>query len=349
MPVAAVNASTTSGASGAEPDSTSRTGPSRSARSSSGSQWAKTGGATGSTLQASSSIRSSTVPAVEPLDQHQLGPVPEHAAEDGVEAVDVEEREHAEHDVVAVDHRRLDPGDLLDVGEQRAVGEHRGARTTRRTARVEQCGELLGVLQRRDRAGLAGEEVVVADLPGSAPVADRHDPGVHGAGDEVLVEHRRVAVERRVHGGHRHAHGGQGLRVRDDEARAGVGDHPGELVGGGARVDRHRDHLGPQDPEVAGDELETVADHDHHPVAGQDPEATEAGGAVRDLGLEPAPGHRAPTGLDDREAVGRVLGGLGDQVRKVRQRHGSILPHLHTDPAPITGRSAGRPRRSGLP
>ena len=70
---------------------------------------------------------------------------------------------------------------------------------------------------------------------------------------------------------------------------------------------------------------------------------------VRDLGLEPAPGHRAPTRLDDREAVGRVLGGLGDQVRKVRQRHGSILPHLHTGPQPITGRSAGRPRCSGLP
>ena len=135
---------------------------------------------------------------VEPLDQQQPGPVPQHAAEDGVEAVDVEERKDAEHDVVTVDHRRLDRGDLLDVGQQRAVGEHRGARTTRRAAGVEEGGELLGVLQRRDRAGLAGEEVVVADLPGSAPVADRHDPGVHGAGDEVLVEHRRVAVERRV-------------------------------------------------------------------------------------------------------------------------------------------------------
>ena len=89
---------------------------------------------------------------VEPLDQHQPGAVAEHPAEHGVEAVDVEERQHAEHDVVAVHHRRLDRGDLLDVGEQRAVGEHRGARAARRTAGVEEGGQLLGVRQRRHRS-----------------------------------------------------------------------------------------------------------------------------------------------------------------------------------------------------
>ena len=65
---------------------------------------------------------------VEPLRQHQLGPVPQHAAEHRVESVDVEERQDAEHDVVAVDHRRLDGRDLLDVRDQRPVGQHHRAR-----------------------------------------------------------------------------------------------------------------------------------------------------------------------------------------------------------------------------
>src|SRR3546814_2908470 len=49
-----------------------------------------------------------------------------------------------EQDVVDRDHRRLDGGDLLDVGEQRPVGEHHSARAARRTAGVEQHGERLG-------------------------------------------------------------------------------------------------------------------------------------------------------------------------------------------------------------
>ena len=150
MPVSSVNSSTSSGDSGAEPDSISRTGPSRSREL---LDVAPVGedrrrdrdDAAGLVLdQVEGALR------VEARGQHQLGPVLQHDAEDGVEAVDVEQRQHAEHDVVAVDHRRLDGRDLLDVGEQRAVGEHRGARAARRTAGVEQRGELLGVLQRRD-------------------------------------------------------------------------------------------------------------------------------------------------------------------------------------------------------
>ncbi len=58
---------------------------------------------------------------LEAAGEHQLGPVPHHDAEHRVEAVDVEQRQHTEHHVVAVDHRRLDAGDLLDVGQQRPV------------------------------------------------------------------------------------------------------------------------------------------------------------------------------------------------------------------------------------
>ena len=52
MPVTDVNWSITPGSRGAEPDSTSRTGPSRSRRCSSGGQCAKTGGAIGTIVRA---------------------------------------------------------------------------------------------------------------------------------------------------------------------------------------------------------------------------------------------------------------------------------------------------------
>ena len=142
------------GDSGAEPESISRTGPSRSRevvhRAASGRTPAarpaprcrpRRRSGRGSSCGSNRSTSTS------------LAPVPEHAAEDGVEAVDVEQRQHAEHDVVAVDHRRLDRGDLVEVGQQRPVGEHRGPRATRRTAGVEQGGELLGVLAAAARAG----------------------------------------------------------------------------------------------------------------------------------------------------------------------------------------------------
>ena len=100
----------------------------------------------------------------------------------------MEERQHAEHHVVAVDHRRLDGGHLLDVGQQRPVGEHRGARAPRRTARVEQRGQLLRVRQRRYGARRLGAQVVVGALAGLQGGADDHDPRLDHAGEQVGLD-----------------------------------------------------------------------------------------------------------------------------------------------------------------
>ena len=54
--------------------------------------------------------------------QHAGRGVPGDRAERGVEAVDVEQRQHEQHDVVGRDDRRVDPRALLEVGQQRAVG-----------------------------------------------------------------------------------------------------------------------------------------------------------------------------------------------------------------------------------
>ena len=118
---------------------------------------------------------------LELLDEQQPGAVAQHAAEDGVEAVDVEERQHAEHDVVAVHHRRLDGRDLLDVGQQRAVAEHRGARAGRR------CRWCRG--GRRASRGPAAAARGVRRPRAGRRTPSSPAPGV-GAGDD----HRRAAA-----------------------------------------------------------------------------------------------------------------------------------------------------------
>ena len=269
---------------------------------------------------------------VEPAGQHQLGAVPHHDAEHGVEAVDVEEREYAEHHVVAVDHRRLDRSDLLDVGQQRAVGEHRRPRASRRTAGVEEGGQLLGVLQGRHAVGAVGPEVVEGPLarPGLGP--DDDEAGDHESRQEVGLDRALWVVPRPgiLEPAHRLARGRHGVRVGDEQPGTRVGDHPGKLAGLRRRVDRHRHGLGAQHREVGGHELDPVAEHHHHPVARHDPGVAQAGGQPTDLVVELAPRDPPASGLDDREPVGVLCRGPGQEVRHVGRRsvgHERILPH----------------------
>ena len=64
--------------------------------------------------------------------------VSQHLAQHGVEAVDVEEGQHAEDDVVAVHHRRLDGRDLLDERQPDRCGSgHGGVRKVHQPALAE--------------------------------------------------------------------------------------------------------------------------------------------------------------------------------------------------------------------
>ena len=279
----------TSAASGAEPERTSRTGPSRSSSASTPApvrEHRRRDRHHAARLvldQVEGALR------VEPLGQHQLGPVAQHAAEHRVETVDVEERQHAEHDVVAVDHRRLDGRDLLQVGDERAMGQHHRPGQARGAARVEQHRELLGIAQRQHLARLGGPEVVVRLLVGLDRGADddRAQRPVVGLPD---LRHSRP-------------HGGDGLGIGDDHAGSRVGQHPGELAGRGPRVDGHGDSLRAQDTEVGRHELQPVAESQQDPVPGHDPGRPEAARDPAHLDVELGPGHAATTGLDDREPI----------------------------------------------
>ncbi|UUZ60771.1 hypothetical protein LP418_08405 [Nocardioides sp. B-3] len=120
----------------------------------------------------------------------------------------------------------------------------------------------------------------------------------------------------------------EGRRVGHDQPGAGVGDHPGQLVGGRPRIDGYGDDLRPQDTEVARDELEPVADHEHHPGAGRDPEGAQAGGERRHLLLELQPGAAATARLDHCQSRRRLLRRTEHEVGEIGRQHGPILPHV---------------------
>ena len=244
---------------------------------------------------------------VEALDEHQLGALAQHPAEHGVEAVDVEQREHPEHHVVAVDHRRLDLGGLVDVGDQRPVSEHRGARA--------------GPRYRWCRAGRPASPGRAAAAPGTATAARERVVGLLALGrlgaDDVHPRLVRAAHQVGVElvglagaggadqvGGR--AHGPDRLLVGDHDAAAGVGDHPRELAGRGPGVHRYGDHLRAQHPEVRRHELDPVAHRQQDPLPGHQPGRAEAGRDPRDLVLEPGPGDAASRGLDHGQRVGPV-------------------------------------------
>ena len=67
------------------------------------SQWGKTGGDRHDVQACGDQVEGAA--RVEVVGEHQGCAVAQDAAEDGVQAVDVEERQHPEHDVAGADHR----------------------------------------------------------------------------------------------------------------------------------------------------------------------------------------------------------------------------------------------------
>ena len=96
-----------------------------------------------------------------------------------------------------------------------------------------------------------------------------------------------------------------------------------------ARVDRYGDRLRAQHAEVGRDELDPVAERDHHPVAGDDPGRAEPGRDPADLVVELRPGQAASAGLDDRQLrPAAPAAALGHQVGDVVQLgHGARSFH----------------------
>ena len=76
---------------------------------------------------------------------HHPGTGPQPAAENRVEAEDVEQRQRGQHH--RVDVEKAEPVDLVQVGQQGTVAEHRRLGHTRRPRGGQQGRERLGILR----------------------------------------------------------------------------------------------------------------------------------------------------------------------------------------------------------
>ncbi|BAT05683.1 Os08g0448050, partial [Oryza sativa Japonica Group] len=144
---------------------------------------------------------------VEPLHDHDGGAGAHPAEEDGVEGVDVEHGEHAEHHVVLpeVEVRVLAVDELRHAGHQPAVRQHHPLGEPRRARRVGQrhgvVGDVDGDL--RQRRAVGGGEARERRAPlGAAPGGDDgHAREAAHLGDERrLGDHHRRAGRRHLLG-----------------------------------------------------------------------------------------------------------------------------------------------------
>ena len=145
----------------------------------------------------------------------------------------MEQRYRQQQHVVGADRRRLDRGDLLVVGQQRAVRQHGALRVALGAAGVDQYREVLAAGVRVDRlAGLL----------------------------------RRLGVPVR----HRYPDGGEDAGRRDQHRGTRVGQQLVHLTLGVPGVDRDHHETGAQGTEVGDGEVGYVRQRDRHPgrVAG---------------------------------------------------------------------------------
>ena len=232
----------------------------------------------------------------------------------------MEQGKDTEDHVAAGDHRRGDLRHLLDVGQQGAVGQHRGPGTTRRAARVEQHRQALRVQSRRTLPASGGDQLVPAPLPGGQRGADRDDPRARG----LLVTgdlHRLAQSTDRL------PDRGDRLGIGDHHPGARVGQHPDQLTGGAAGVDGDHHHAGPERTQVGRDELDPVAGGEHHPVARDHARVGEALHHPIDEYLETAAGHGAPGRRLGQHGLVRLLNGRPAQQRGDVGVHRASLAH----------------------
>ena len=204
---------------------------------------------------------------------------------------------------------------LLEVGQQRAVGEHRRLGPAARARREHQHGQALRgrAVDRPARPAPAS----IGSVPGTAPAApDARQPVPVGGpdDDEVGV---RPAAERL--GGDR-----LGRRVGDDESGVDVVEPEPDLVGGQRGVQRHDHQAGAQRAEVAADELDAVAEEHRDPVAGHQAAGEQPGRDGVDESIHLGPG-QPPGPVEHGRPVGPRTGS-GPHERGEVARHGASFP-----------------------
>ena len=157
-----------------------------------------------------------------------------------VQSVDVEHRQDDEYDVVGKHGWRVcHPQQLVEVGQQRAVGQHRPLGLTRGARCVDQHGQALGIrlkIRRRGRADGQAAPFIGTDL-------DDRNLSTGSVTD---------CLDR--------------LAVSDHELCPGGRQNGGNFGGRVRIVDRHCHQASAHDAEIRGDELKAVPENNRHAV-----------------------------------------------------------------------------------
>ncbi len=114
-----------------------------------------------------------------------------------------------------------------------------------------------------------------------------------------------------------------GERLGDHRSGAGVGEHPGDLLGRRVLVQRHGDRAGVPDRVVQQRPLVTGAGQQPHPVTGTDAGGDQALGDRDHFAAELGGAHVLPAvagAAGEQNPVGGVLGVVGDVVGEVGAR-----------------------------
>ena len=162
-----------------------------------------------------------------------------------------------------------------------------------------------------------GAQVVIGALTGSQRGPCHDDAGYDGALEQRGRQRpagpvrgpRQLGLQARDARAH---HVDRDL-VGEDHPRTGVGEHPRDLLGGRAGVERDGDGLHAQDGEVGDHHLGAVGHREGDAVPGDDPRGDQPVGDAGDLLLQLAPG-QAGRAVDERRRPGVLRGGRGDEV-----------------------------------
>ncbi len=217
-----------------------------------------------------------------------------------VEPVVERERQNVEDDVaLGVPQVAVDRGRGRDDVR---VRQHDALRAAGGTRGVDQRGQVEIDHRRGSRRGVRVHERLERYRPFDPPRFGRR------CARHARQYHRRAIRQPRQRlVQHRH-----GALVGNQHARRAIGQHVGQLVGLGRRVDRNEDGAGAQRAENREHRLDAVVEVDGDAIAADHAEAREPRGHARHLAVQLAVRQPA-SGAHERLGVGPALGGRSEE------------------------------------
>ncbi len=262
-------------------------------------------------------------PRFEP-PQHDVGAADHRQEVRRSPAVDVEERDHVQNDVVLIE---VDADLSVDRVQVELSMRHRDALgEAGRAARVEQLGHRVLVDLGTESVGGAGREqvfVLVRGDPAGLAFHDHEPRRILQLAGDLFDERLEVAME-------------------EEDLGSRVADDVGDLAGRQADIDRVQDRARLEDAEIGLEQLVRVVGDEAHPIAGLDADPHER---VREpmRSLAELPIRQPDVAVDDAHLVSEEgLGPIAELQHGQRNEHHNLLAGRGRLPRRIHGPSRTR-------